>query len=71
MNVKSVIKRMGTKYCCHPDNYVKRLDVPLRDSVGTDLAKTFQRVREKMAAANSAAVSVNVTKIKRARREVA
>ena len=52
-SVKAIIKRMGTKYVCHPDNYVKRLATPLTDSVGTDLAATFKRVRERMAAANS------------------
>lgn len=26
---KEMIERMGTKWCCHPDNRVKRLDVPL------------------------------------------
>ena len=66
MNVKSVIKRMGTKYCCHPDNYVKRLEVPLRDSVGTDLQETFKRIREQMAS-GAAEVKAKVTKIKEAK----
>ena len=73
MNVKSVIKKMGTKYCCHPDNYIKRLAVPLRDSVGVDLAATFRRVRERMAAANqanAAEVSRKVSTIKRRREAV-
>jgi hypothetical protein len=26
---KTTIKRMGNKWVCHPDNYVKRLEVPL------------------------------------------
>ena len=26
---KEAIKKMGNKWCCHPDNAVKRLDVPL------------------------------------------
>ena len=26
---KELIKQMGTKWCCHPDNQVKRLDIPL------------------------------------------
>ena len=24
-----IIKKMGTKWCCHPDNAAKRLEVPL------------------------------------------
>lgn len=24
-----LIKNMGSKWCCHPDNAVKKLDVPL------------------------------------------
>ena len=28
-NAKSMIKKMGSKWACHPDNYVKRLEVPL------------------------------------------
>jgi hypothetical protein len=28
-NAKAIIKKMGNKWCCHPDNRVKRLDVPL------------------------------------------
>ena len=62
MNVKSVIKRMGTKYCCHPDNFVKRLEVPLRDSVGTNVAETFKRIREQMAS-GAAEVKQKVTKM--------
>lgn len=26
---QEIIKSMGNKWCCHPDNYVKRLEVPL------------------------------------------
>jgi hypothetical protein len=26
---KEIIEKMGNKWCCHPDNAVKRLDVPL------------------------------------------
>ena len=26
---KEIIEKMGAKWCCHPDNAVKRLDVPL------------------------------------------
>lgn len=26
---KELIIEMGEKYCCHPKNFVKRLDVPL------------------------------------------
>jgi hypothetical protein len=26
---QEIIKSMGAKWCCHPDNQVKRLDVPL------------------------------------------
>ena len=26
---QAIIKDMGAKWCCHPDNHVKRLDVPL------------------------------------------
>ena len=64
MNVKSVIKKMGSKWVFHPDNYVKRLETPMRDSVGTNLSETFARVREQMAAANSAEVKAKVTKLK-------
>jgi hypothetical protein len=28
-NSKDMIKKMGAKWCCHPDNAVKRLEVPL------------------------------------------
>jgi hypothetical protein len=28
-NAKQMIKKMGAKWCCHPDNATKRLDVPL------------------------------------------
>lgn len=26
---REIIEKMGAKWCCHPDNWVKRLDVPL------------------------------------------
>jgi hypothetical protein len=26
---KEIIEQMGAKWCCHPDNSVKRLEVPL------------------------------------------
>lgn len=26
---QEIIREMGAKWCCHPDNAVKRLDVPL------------------------------------------
>ena len=26
---KAIIKEMGSKWCCHPDNHVKRLEVPI------------------------------------------
>jgi hypothetical protein len=26
---KAIIKEMGNKWCCHPDNHVKKLDVPI------------------------------------------
>ena len=26
---KEIIEQMGNKWCCHPDNHIKRLDVPL------------------------------------------
>ena len=29
VNSKTAIKKMGNKWCCHPDNSVKRLEVPL------------------------------------------
>ena len=28
-NSKAMIKRMGNKWVCHPDNHVKRLKTPL------------------------------------------
>ena len=28
-DAKEMIEKMGTKWVCHPDNYIKRLDVPL------------------------------------------
>ena len=29
INSKAMVKKMGEKWCCHPSNQVKRLDVPL------------------------------------------
>jgi hypothetical protein len=26
---KEIIKQMGNKWCCHPDNAVKKLEIPL------------------------------------------
>lgn len=26
---KAIIKEMGSKWCCHPDNYVKKLETPI------------------------------------------
>ena len=26
---KEIIETMGAKWCCHPDNWVKKLDAPL------------------------------------------
>jgi hypothetical protein len=28
VNNKIAVKKMGAKWCCHPDNAVKRLEVP-------------------------------------------
>lgn len=33
---KDMIKKMGVKWCCHKDNHIKRLDVPL------DILKSHQ-----------------------------
>lgn len=33
---KDMVKKMGTKWACHKDNHVKRLDIPL------DILKTHQ-----------------------------
>lgn len=35
-DAKDIIAKMGSKWVCHPDNHVKRLDVPL------DILKTHQ-----------------------------
>ena len=35
-DAKDIVAKMGAKWCCHPDNCVKRLDVPL------DILKTHQ-----------------------------
>ena len=29
MKSKAIIEQMGDKWCCHPNNKVKKLDVPL------------------------------------------
>ena len=58
MNVKKVIRKMGATYCCHPSKQVKRLEQPLTDSAGTNVAETFRRV----IAEREQSVS-NVTKI--------
>ena len=73
MNIQKVIKRMGAKWVLHKDNHVKRLAHPLSDSVGTDVAATFKRVRERMAAdssANAAEVSRKVTNLPKGRKNV-
>lgn len=28
-NAKQAVKKMGDKWCCHPSNQVKRLEIPL------------------------------------------
>jgi len=28
-DAKDMVESMGAKWCCHPDNRIKRLDVPL------------------------------------------
>jgi hypothetical protein len=39
---KEVIEQMGDKWCCHPSNQVKKLDVPL-DILKTHQSKVFKR----------------------------
>ena len=39
---KEMIEQMGEKWCCHPSNRVKRLDVPL-DILKTHQSKVFKR----------------------------
>lgn len=39
---KEVIEKMGDKWCCHSNNRVKRLDVPL-DILKTHQSKVFKR----------------------------
>ena len=39
-------ENMGQLYCCHPSKRVKRLDTPLSESSGTDIRRTFERVRK-------------------------
>lgn len=48
---KQMIKKMGTKWCLHPDNAVKKLDVPLQilDShrIGSRVLDNFSKGRKK------------------------
>jgi hypothetical protein len=39
---KEIIEEMGDKWVCHPNNRVKRLDVPL-DILKTHQSKVFKR----------------------------
>ena len=39
---REVIEKMGDKWCCHPSNRVKKLDVPL-DILKTNQSKVFKR----------------------------
>ena len=39
---REVIEKMGDKWCCHPSNRVKKLDVPL-DILKTHQSKVFKR----------------------------
>jgi len=39
---KEIIEQMGDKWVCHPNNKVKRLDVPL-DILKTHQSKVFKR----------------------------
>lgn len=48
-SVNRIIKRMGDKWVCHPKNHVKRLDQPLTDSAGTNIAATFERIKAERA----------------------
>lgn len=58
-----IIAAMGEKYIVHPANQVKRLRVPLSDSTGTNLCKTFKRFRRELAKAK--AQQGNVTPIRK------
>lgn len=40
---KELIKKMGDKWCCHPDNRVKRLDVPLPILSDKNASKILRR----------------------------
>lgn len=50
---RKIIAAMGEKYVFHPANQVKRLRVPLTDSAGTDLCKTFRKFRREVAKAQA------------------
>jgi hypothetical protein len=41
-DAKDIIDKMGAKWCCHPDNRVKRLDVPL-DILKSHQSKVLRR----------------------------
>ena len=43
--LKSAQEYMGAKWLLHPANRIKKRRIPLDDSAGTDIAKTFSRVR--------------------------
>ena len=58
-----IIKEMGEKYLCHAKNQVKRLRVPLADSAGTDLCKTFKRFKREQE--RMAQTPVNVTELRK------
>lgn len=48
---KEMVKDMGTKWCLHPDNAIKKLDVPLQilDShrIGSRVLDNFSKGRKK------------------------
>ena len=62
---KKIIAAMGEKYIFHPANRVKRLRVPLADSAGTNLCKTFKKFRRELAKAQ--VQKSNVTPMRRAK----
>lgn len=64
---KKVIAAMGEKYACHPANQVKKLRVPLADSAGTNLCRTFKKFRREMAKAQTRTQANNVMPILRAK----
>ena len=41
-DAKDIIDKMGAKWCCHPDNRIKRLDVPL-DILKSHQSKVLRR----------------------------